>query len=237
MLESGFSKQEKSEYDYDIMKNEVTNQNYLIYLQSALLSGDVNISSTSISGYYDGDEYYSAGEYDYYRLDADGRISWDGTSLILDEEYEDHPVVEISWFGANAYAEYYGWRLPTEYEWEKAARGMTGFNYPWGINLTGFNANYSNSGDPWDNGTSPVGYFNGQNNTFDSHSPYGCYDMCGNVWEWTNSWFSEESDARVIRGGHWGSLSYFLLMWYRLDLGPSYHGEVAGFRCASYVER
>ena len=157
-------------------------------MEEALSSGDITVNSSTAQGYYTGDEYYSAGDYEYLDLnDNDCRIIWDGSSFSVIEGYGNHPVVEVSWHGANAFAEHYGLRLPDEYEWEKAARGMTGADYPWGDSISGDNANYYNSGDPWDNGTTPAGYYNGENGTTDSPSPYGAYDMAGNVWNWTHS--------------------------------------------------
>ena len=86
--------------------------------------------------------------------------------------YENHPVIEVSWFGARAYAEWAGKRLPTEAEWEKAARGgLVGKKYPWGDSIDSSKANYGeNVGQ-----TTPVGRYPPNN--------YGLYDMGGNVWE------------------------------------------------------
>ncbi|MBC8257078.1 MAG: SUMF1/EgtB/PvdO family nonheme iron enzyme [Candidatus Marinimicrobia bacterium] len=173
------------------MKYEVTNSQYMTYLEEALTNGDISVTSSTAQGNYSGDEYYGSGDYEYLDLDDnDCRISWDGSSYSVIEGYEDHPVVDVTWFGAHAFAQHYGLRLPDEYEWEKAARGMSGTAYPWGEDYgddISDNANYNNSGDPWDNGTTPVGCYNGENGTTDSPSPYGAYDMAGNVWNWTHS--------------------------------------------------
>ncbi|MDP6853852.1 MAG: SUMF1/EgtB/PvdO family nonheme iron enzyme, partial [Candidatus Marinimicrobia bacterium] len=218
-------------YDYEIMKYEVTNTQYVSYLEEALLSGDITVSSSTAQGYYAGDENYSAGEYEYLDLDdTDCRIIWDGASFSVIEGYGNHPVVEVTWFGAHAFAEYYGLRLPSEYEWEKAARGMTGADYPWGEDYgddISDNANYGNSGDPYEVGdwaeypqTTPIGYFNGENGTTDSPSPYGAYDMAGNVWNWTHSWWSETSSSRVFRGGSWYGNTDILQSWNRRSGSP-----------------
>jgi len=223
------------DHDYWIMKYEVTNQEYVWYLDAALTDGVISVTSSSVTGYYSGDENYGAGDYEYYDLDGYGRISWDGNNFIIEDGFDEHPVIEISWFGANAYAEYYGLRLPTEQEWEKAARGMTGYEYPWGDELSGDRANYYDSGDPWDNRTTPVGYYNGENGTTDSPSAYGCYDMCGNVCDWTDSWISS---TRVMRGGAW-SLTYtyvHLRSWYRYNIYPAFTDNAVGFRCARDIE-
>jgi len=236
------------DYDYEIMKYEVTNIQYLAYLEEALSAGDVWIQSGDVYGYYAGDEHYGAENYIFYDLGTPlyswnyGQISYDGSSFIINVpsgysagDFDDHPVIKVSWFGANDYADYYGWRLPTEYEWEKAARGMTGYEYPWGNNLSGARANYHGSGDPWDNGTTPVGYYNGENGTINSPSHYGCYDMCGNVFDWTDSWYNYSE--LVLRGGGWLFSSFFetLCSWYRNDFYPTYRCVDIGFRCARTV--
>ena len=224
------------DYDYEIMKYEVTNAQYVVYLEGALATGDITVTSSTVQGYYEGDENYGAGEYEYLDLDdSDCRIDWTGSEVTIITGYEDHPVVEVSWFGAQAFAQFYGLRLPDEYEWEKAARGITGADYPWGENYgdnISDNANYWGSGDPWDNGTTPIGYFNGENGTTDSPSPYGAYDMAGNVWDWTHSWLSDGSSSRVIRGGSWDFSTSNLRSWIRNYFNPSYTSSAFGFRCS-----
>ncbi len=139
-------------------------------------------------------------------------------------------------FGAGD-CEYMDW--PTSrFEWEKAARGMGGYDYPWGDNLNGNRANYRNSGDPWDNGTSPAGYFNGQNGTVDSQSPFGCYDMCGNVSDWTNSFEGGPHPSNKIKcGGSWNDEPhphyYFnrLFSFYHMGSDPAIASNEIGFRC------
>ena len=236
------------DYDYQIMKNEVTNQQYVDYLEEAYAVGDIWIEGGDVVGYYEGDEHWSAGNYDFYDLGTPSsynyaRISWDGNSFIINVpsgynpgDFDDHPVVKVTWFGSWAFAEHYGLRLPTEYEWEKAARGNTGWDYPWGDNLDGSRANYWESGDPFDNGTTPVGFYNGQNyqgfQTTDSPSPYGAYDMAGNVWDWTDSWWSGSSSYRVRRGGSWADHASTLPSWSRSTYSyPTFSGHNIGFRC------
>jgi formylglycine-generating enzyme required for sulfatase activity len=177
------------DYDYWMMKYEVTNQEFFDFIQKGLADSSLFVHGDSIKLYYSGDELRRAGTYVAKILDD--RIFLKDGLPELSLEFRDHPVTELSWFGSQAFCQSLELHLPDKYEWEKAARGNTGWNYPWGNDLQSNRANFHNSGDPFDNGTTPFGFYNGQlfegYQTLDSPSPYGCYDMAGNAWEYTNT--------------------------------------------------
>ena len=111
------------------------------------------------------------------------------------EKKGDHPVVEVSCEDTEAYAAWAGCRLPTFEEWERAVRSDDGRLFPWGDEIDKPRCNTVELGA---GGTTPVGAFP------EGVSPFGCYDMLGNVWEWTGTWYDEDDPHfRVVRGGAW----------------------------------
>lgn len=255
---SGKNRLEKYiEYDYMMMKYPVTNTQYIEYLQEASENGGVTITSQSVTGYYQGDQNWPSGIYEYVDFnDPDCRIAFNPPDEFVikwnwfggrKEGYDNHPITEVTWFGANAFAEYYGMRLPTKEEWEKAARANSGYKFAWGNNFDSKKVNFKDSGDIYDNGTTPVGFYDGENNTANSHSPYGIYDMCGNVWEWTDSW-KDQSPGKVLKGGSWqsklniqpdGFVEYYeLYTWFEPTYGhsPNNSSSDIGFRCVKILE-
>jgi formylglycine-generating enzyme required for sulfatase activity len=152
------------------------------------------------------------------------------------------PVVGISWYEAEAYANWlsektgHQYRLPTEAEWEKSARGTKGFKYPWGED---FDKNLCNSGELGLNRTSPVGIFP------EGKSPYGCFDMAGNVWEWCSDRYDGDyygkslgknpkgpsnGADRVVRGGSWLISAGDCRSALRDRYAPRFRVNVLGFR-------
>ena len=129
------------------------------------------------------------------RVFGAGEYEWDKKLRTYPSSKADHPVVLVSLDDAQAYAKWAEVELPTEQEWEKAARGMKGNLYPWGDE---WQEGYCNSNETGIGGTISVGHFSPQGD-----SPYGCVDMSGNVWEWTRSKYKKGPGNLVRRGGSW----------------------------------
>jgi formylglycine-generating enzyme required for sulfatase activity len=241
------------DYDFEMMVTDVTNAQYADYLNQALVEGWIMHAGNTIQGYYPGDVFHGfkheqpieAGEWLHVPLDDPGlRLVYDGKTFKALPGYENHPMIMVTWFGAKSYCEFYDWRLPTEVEWEKAARGEDARPFPWGKTIEPSNANYYSSHDIFEKifgklgDTTPVGFYSGRSyddyDTTNSPSPYGLYDMAGNVWQWMADVY-EDQHYRYMRGGSKADFAYNLRVWTRNSAGPDYFSPNVGFRCARDV--
>ncbi len=236
--------------DYEIMVTDVTNAQYAAYLNRALAAGQLKLADGQVKGYYPGDEFHgvkheekiSAGDWPHLTVGQAGlQLAYDGKLFQPLPGYENHPMVMVTWFGAKAYCEAAGGRLPSEDEWEKAARGTDNRPYPWGETLERNQANYYSSKDIFEKvlgsqgETTPVGFYNGRSydgyQTLAATSPYGLYDMAGNVWQWTGD-IVKGIHYRGLRGGSKADYGYNLRIWSHNDARPDYTSVSIGFRCA-----
>ncbi|MDC1050846.1 SUMF1/EgtB/PvdO family nonheme iron enzyme [Candidatus Marinimicrobia bacterium] len=138
-----------------------------------LCGGDafgIIVNTNEIAGYYPGDSNYPAGNYTYIEF-SQSKISWNGEIFEVEEGNVNHPVTGVTWFGAWAFATHYGMEIPDQYEWEKAARGNTGYDYPWGDQLSIENANFNDT---------PVGFYGMGSNTATIGSFNGSTYNCEN---------------------------------------------------------
>ena len=241
------------DYDYEIMVTDVTVSQYVAYLNQALADGTLRVDGPRVVGAYPGDEFrgvkheveISAGDYVFVPLDDPAsRFTSDGSVFSAISGYANHPMTNVSWFGARGYCGAYGARLPLELEWEKAARGTDDRPFPWGIEIARNQANFYASRDPFEDmgsfgsRTSPVGFYSGRSYddyvTLDSASPYGLYDMAGNVWQWTGDVY-EGQHYRYLRGGSKDTYEMDLRIWVRNNATPTYYSPGVGFRCARDV--
>jgi formylglycine-generating enzyme required for sulfatase activity len=207
-----------------IDETEVTNAQYVRFLN--VLGGH---QATCLG--YDCVET-QAGDRDSHIFRQDGRY-------VAEDGFKDHPVIEVTWYGAQAYCEWAGVRLPTEAEWEKAARGVDGRLYPWGDDAPDCRkAQYADcEGATVEVSSVPAGA-----------SLYGVLDMSGNVWEWVADWYGpaayrsspaqnplgpDSGVRKVFRGGSWGYPAAFIRVSERARNRPTYAGFNVGFRCAA----
>lgn len=194
----------------------------------------------TLKAYYIDQFEVSNGSYKAYLMGT-GRVHRNELAKIMQPMQllvNEHPVRNVTWFDADDYCKSVGKRLPTEAEWEKAARGPNGNEYPWGND---WHPDYLNSGGK-ETQVTPVGSFP------QGKSPYGVFDMAGNVMEWTADWYEGYpgtdyqspkygQKAKVVRGGGWGGVGHYVIPHYfraayRFDFAPDQRFNDIGFRCA-----
>ena len=213
---------------YYIDKYEVTKEEYAIFLNESMQTGDIQVGSDRVTK--DGNVLILINN-------TTSEISYNSNQFVVDNGKEKYPVVHLTWYGADAYAKHHGKRLPTEAEWENAARGTDQRNYPWGNEIP--TSEHCNFNGP----LLPVGQYIPKGD-----SPYGCTDMAGNVWEWCNDLYdadyysispannpqgSTNGVYRVIRGGSWrdGTNKTNLRTANRHTVGQTSPHDNVGFRC------
>lgn len=168
--------------------------------------------------------------------------------FVAKDIFEEHPVIEVSWYGAVAYCHWAGGYLPTEAQWEKAARGELGVTWPWGNEFNGNNLNWYVGQYLTPKGyteTAKVGSYRW------GASPYGAFDMAGNVWEWVADWYANDyyqispyenplgpigsdRERKVLRGGSSVGFDVHVRTFTRDWSFPTTRNQYIGLRCAGY---
>ncbi|HFC04884.1 MAG TPA: formylglycine-generating enzyme family protein [Rhizobiales bacterium] len=210
---------------FKLMRNEVTNQQFARFVAATKYQTTVEKTRQG---------YVWSRKWQHIK-GADWRHPQGPQSNIAG--LENHPVVQVSGIDALAFCRFYGMRLPSQDEWEYAARGSTSRRFPWGNNYTpasltrranaGTIACCAASDRDGFLRTAPVGSYPL------GRSPFGLDDMAGNVWEWTSSRFPGAPGKQIIRGGGWGNNPYCLRTAYRHGNPPDIGLDMVGIRCAA----
>ena len=210
-----------------IMRHEVTNREFAAFYETYAAAGHRTDPERAGAGWVWTRRWRSV-------KGADWRHPFGPESSIAGRG--DHPVVQVSARDAAAFCAFHGLRLPTEAEWEFAARGPEWRRYPWGDaspeeggrRRANFGTVACCAADDADGffETAPVGRFPS------GASPFGVMDMAGNVWEWTASRLAGAPDRVILKGGGWGNDPYCLRIGYRHTNPPDIGLDMVGFRCA-----
>jgi formylglycine-generating enzyme required for sulfatase activity len=178
-------------WSYWMSKYEITVEQFTEFLNTTLAAG---YTRRSDNGIYANQGMFIGVPKDSQLYNLGDDISWNLNKLVVAQGREKLPVI-VPWFGALAFAGYYGYDLPTDAEWEKATRGPDHdglgehWIYPWGNGITGANGSFRGQGNPFSGTRTPVGLFQGSQSPggLDMGNAYGLYDLIGNVAEWTRS--------------------------------------------------
>jgi formylglycine-generating enzyme required for sulfatase activity len=210
----------------EMSKYETTNAQYCRFLNKALASGEIMVYHDIV--YATSDTGHSQPYFCTDAASSNSQITYSGDTFSVRSRdgyrMDNHPVVMASWYGATAFCNFYGCRLPTEWEWQAVADYDGSYTYGCGTSIDSTKANY------WPN--NPLGLISNPFTSPVDHYPaygYGMCDMAGNVWEWTSSMY--DASNRVIRGGGWGHDDYYCTVSYRYygdPYGTSYYA--IGFR-------
>lgn len=220
---------------FRMSKNEITNAQYAAFL---------NAKSIGSNGLYAAGAYptealiYASGSvYDW-------GLHYTGSQWVPVAGYENHPVINVTWYGATEFATYAGGTLPTEAQWEYACRGNTTTPFNTGACLTNAQANYYWA-YPYSTCTNTVTIYPGATQAVGSYTAnaYGLHDMHGNVWEWCGDWYGSypttaqtnptgatTGSSRVSRGGSWSRTAQYCRSAFRYYDGPDYSDGAIGFR-------
>ena len=244
---------------FKMSKYEVTNAQYAEYLNGANTNGTIKVAGGIV--YAMSDESNNYPYFDTHGYDPDSQIGYSGGVFSVKTKgnrgMSNDPVVEVSWYGATAFCDYYGYRLPTEAEWEYAARGGEHnpyYRFPWGDTISHNQANY----DSIASRSYDISSTNGYHPSFDDGiwpytapvgslmpNGYDLYNMAGNVEEWCNDWYGSvyytnspqynpqgpvNRSKRVIRGGGWYYHAYYCRIAYRHKNLPISRYSDIGFR-------